>query len=268
MTTLRDVGRRLFRAGRFLVFSGYYAAVGYNHRYELYAPAKRVGDARFRSYELVNKHGRDGLLRALLANCDSGETVVDVGANTGVYSLAVAAARPTARVVAFEPNPAVCEQLRTNVRLNDFEDRVDVRAEGLGSESGTATFYRSTYDELGSFVADNAAGWEARVRDTVEVDVRRLDDLVADGEVPPPDHLKIDVEGFGYDVVTGSLQTIRNHRPVVYFEPHAVADPTRDADAVGDRLRSVGYRIHERENGWVCRPETATETDAGSSGRE
>jgi hypothetical protein len=134
------VGRRL----RLLVFSTYYLLVGLNHRYELLAPHKRVDGATFRSYELVNKHGGDRLLAALCRSVESGDVVVDAGANTGVYALAVAATRPDARVVAFEPSPGVVEQCRTNVRANGFADRVDVRPVGLGSEAGEATFYRST----------------------------------------------------------------------------------------------------------------------------
>ncbi|SEO38697.1 methyltransferase, FkbM family [Halogranum amylolyticum] len=248
----RRVARAIFRAGRYPVFSAYYAAVAANHRYELFAPTKRVDGARFRSYELVNKHGRDVLLRQLLARCGPDETVFDVGANTGVYALAVAAAEPAARVVAFEPNPAVCEQLRTNVARNEFGDRIDVRAVGAGDDSGVRPFYRSTYDELGSFDADNASAWEARVRDEMRVPVVRLDDLVGDGDVPPPDHLKVDVEGFGYDVLSGAETTLRRHRPVVYFEPHAVADADRDADAAAAFLRSLGYRLRVRDDAWVC----------------
>lgn len=262
--------RPLFRAGRFLVFSAYYTAIAVNHRHELYAPTKRVGDATFRSYELVNKHGRDVLLRQLLARCGPADVVVDVGANTGVYSLAVAAAEPTARVVAFEANPAVCAQLRTNVRRNGFGERIDVRAVGLGDESGTRSFYRSTYDELGSFAAANASAWEARIRDAVDVPIARLDTLIADGDVPPPDHLKVDVEGFGYDVLRGAEETLRRYRPIVYFEPHAVDDAERDADAVAGFLRSLGYRVRTREgteSAWVCDPESSEPGESSESTR-
>ncbi|EJN60454.1 FkbM family methyltransferase [Halogranum rubrum] len=256
---LHQLARLGFRTGRFLVFATYYSAIAVNHRHELYAPTKRVGDATFRSYELVNKHGRDVLLRQLLARCGPGDVVVDVGANTGVYSLAVAAAEPTARVVAFEANPAVCAQLRTNVRRNEFETRVDVRAVGLGDDTGTRRFYRSTYDELGSFAAANASAWEARIRDTVEVPIARLDDLVAAGDISPPNHLKVDVEGFGYEVLRGAEETLRRYRPVVYFEAHAVDDEERDTDAVAGFLHSLNYRIRTRdgrERAWVCEPES------------
>jgi FkbM family methyltransferase len=244
---LPPVGRSLFRAGRAAAFSTYYAAVRVNHRRELYAPRKRVGDASFRSYELVNKHGRDLLLRRLLDACGPDEVVYDVGANTGVYSLAVAASVPGASVVAFEPNPDVREHLSANVRLNGFEN-VDVRGEGVGDRSGARTFYRSTYDELGSFRRENAAGWEARVRDAVEVPVATLDGVVARGEAPPPDHLKVDVEGFGREVLTGARETLETHRPAVYFEPH----DGEDLDAIGSLLEAAGYAIRTRPEGWIA----------------
>lgn len=245
--SLRGVGRSLFRVGRAAVFSTYYAAVRFNHGHELYAPRKRVGDAEFRSYELVNRHGRDVLLRRLSAECERGETVYDVGANTGTYTLAVAAAHPEASVVAFEPNPEVREQLAANVRRNGFEN-VTVRGEGVGDRSGTRTFYRSTYDELGSFRRENAAGWEARVRDTVAVPVVALDDVVARGEIPPPDHLKVDVEGFGRAVFDGARETLETSRPTVYFEPHGRAEAT----AVASILEEAGYSIRTRLGAWIA----------------
>lgn len=255
------VGRRL----RLLVFSTYYLLVGLNHRYELVAPRKTVDGATFRSYELVNKHGGDRLLAALCRSVESGDVVVDAGANTGVYALAVAATRPDASVVAFEPSPTVVEQCRTNVRANGFEDRVDVRAVGLGSEAGEATFYRSTYDELGSFNAGNAGAWEASVEETVSVPVATVDGLVEDGEMPPPDHLKVDVEGFEHEVLLGARETLRRHRPAVYLEVHDVPDAavTR-ADheaALADLLRSCGYRIRRRGSEWHCLPEGAAPSD-------
>jgi FkbM family methyltransferase len=248
------IGQRL----RLLIFSTYYLLVGLNHRYELLAPHKRVDGATFRSYELVNKHGGDRLLAALCRSVESGDVVVDAGANTGVYALAVAATRPDASVVAFEPSPTVVEQCRTNVRANGFADRVDVRAVGLGSETGEATFYRSTYDELGSFNAGNAGAWEASVADTVSVPVATVDGLVAEGEMPPPDHLKIDVEGFEYEVLAGARETLRRHRPVVYLEVHDVpdADVTR-ADherRLAALLRDCDYRIRRAGSEWHCLP--------------
>jgi FkbM family methyltransferase len=247
----RAVGplRRLFRAGRRVVYGAYYAANRLNHRRAFYAPRKRVGDATFRSYELLLRHGEDRLLRLLLDACSAGDVVYDVGANTGTYALAVAATHPDVRVVAFEPDPDVCEQLRANVRVNGFSS-VSVRCEGVGDAAGTRPFYRSTYDELGSFRAANAAGWEASVRGVAEAPVVTLDGLVAEGDVPPPDHLKVDVEGFGREALAGAADVLRTHRPRVYYEPH----DGEDRDAIGSLLAETGYEVRTRPEGWVCVP--------------
>ncbi|WP_224332385.1 FkbM family methyltransferase [Haloprofundus halobius] len=258
--------RRAQYSLRYVVFSAYYAAVRRNHRHEWYAPKKRVGSASFRSYELVNKHGDDVLLHRLLHACEPGDVVYDVGANTGVYSLAVAASEPDTRIVAFEPNPDVAAQLRANVDRNGFGDRITVREEGVGAATGTRRFHRSTYDELGSFDARNAGAWEASVRDEIDVHVVALDDVVAgvgadntgegeDGELPPPDHIKIDVEGYGLEALRGARETLRSARPTVYFEPHTEGGEDRTAD-VASLLRSLGYRIRIRPDAWVCTPKT------------
>lgn len=248
------LARRAGRALRSVGYRAYYAAAAWNHRYELYAPTKRVGDVSFRSYEPLLRHGGDELLRRLLRGLAPGDTVVDVGANTGVYALAAAAAEPTATIVAVEPDPRVYRQLRTNVRRNGFGDRVRTLRCGLGVERGRRRFYRSSYDELGSFRAENAAAWEARVSDVVDVPVRTLDGLVSAGGVPPPDHLKVDVEGLGYEVLCGARETLRDHRPVVYFEPHPAGPRPRRRDEIGLLLADAGYEIRVRDDAWVCNP--------------
>ena len=63
--------------------------------------------------------GADLLLwRALVR---SAEFIADVGANTGVYSLAAAALNPRARIVAIEPASRIYERLSANIALNHFD---------------------------------------------------------------------------------------------------------------------------------------------------
>jgi hypothetical protein len=52
------------------------------------------------------------------------------------------------------------------------------------------------------------------------VTVRRGDDLVAEGTLPPPNMIKIDVEGFEVRVIQGLRETIKAHRPWVLAEIH------------------------------------------------
>lgn len=238
---------------RHLGFVTHYALVRANYRQRLFAPKKSVGRASFRSYELYNRHGNDVLLEALLLYLRDGDVVVDVGANTGTYTLAAAAAAPNVDVVAIEPNPDVASQLRANVDVNDFGSRIDVLECGLGDSDETRSFHVSSYDELGSFSPAHASAWTARVVDTEPVAVRRLDTLVDAGEIPPPDHLKIDVEGYGVDVLRGAESVLERHHPRVYFELHE-ARGGRDESTATDLLERHGYELVPVRGGVVCEP--------------
>ncbi|WP_410765310.1 FkbM family methyltransferase [Haloferax sp. DFSO60] len=238
---------------RHLSYSLHYTLVRRNYRHELLTTTKHVDGVSFRSYELYNRHGEDVLLHALLSNLAPDEVVVDVGANTGTYTLAAAASHPRIRVVAVEPNAHVSEQLAANIRLNEFEERVTLLDCGLGNADETRTFHQSNYDELGSFSSAHASAWEASIAEQVEIQMRRLDSLVESGEVPPPDHLKIDVEGFGLAVLEGAESVLREHRPTLYFEVHDARDG-HDESMAAELLRDHGYRLIPVREGWVCEP--------------
>lgn len=247
-------------ATRSLPNAAYYRLAGANYRYRVVATEKRVRKGSFRSYELYHRHGNDWLLAALLDRCRDGDVVIDVGANTGVYALSVAAEYPESRVVALEPNPEIAETLRANVAVSGFEDRIRPLDIGLGTESGSLPFYRSSYHELSSFNRFNAERWGARIVSREVIRVEPLDSLVDAGDVPPPDHIKIDTEGFGLDVLQGARGTLATHRPFVYIEPHARHDGESDdtgtaAAGIRDLLVELEYAIIPGEDGWVCVPE-------------
>lgn len=251
-------------AARSLPDGLYYRLAAANHRRRALATEKRVRNGSFRSYELYDRHGNDWLLAALLDRCRDGQVVVDVGANTGVYALSVAAEHSDTRVVAIEPDPDTAAALRANVEASGFEDRIAPLELGLGEEDGALPFHRSSYYELSSFNRFNAERFGARVVGREEVPVRTLDGLIDGGEIAPPDHLKIDVEGFGPAVLRGARETLRTHRPIVYLEPHARAEGEPDATGgtaaeLEALLAATGYGVIRAEEGWVCVPEGGRE---------
>lgn len=267
-TTVIDAVYRALRdalsASRSLPNAVYYRLAGLNYRYRAIATEKRVRHGSFRSYELYDRHGNDWLLAALLDRCRDGDVVVDVGANTGVYSLSAAAEYPDATVVALEPNPRIAETLRANVAASGFDERIRSLEVGLGAEDGSLPFYRSSYHELGSFNRFNAERFGARVVGVEEVPIRTLDSLVSEGTVPPPDHLKIDAEGFGLDVLRGAREVLATHRPFLYVEPHARHEGESDergeaATGIRDLVATLEYAIIPGEDGWVCIPEESRE---------
>lgn len=245
-----DLGTRTFRTLRRLGYSAYYRLAASNYDRELLPRRNRTPAGTFRCYEPLNRHGDDRMLAELEACCGPSAVVYDVGANVGIYALALATDAPSRRIVAFEPAPRTADRLRTNVGLNGLEDRIDVRGCGIGDERGDRPFYVSTYPELSAFDRASAARWEASVADVRPVPVRRLDDLAS--ELPAPDAIKIDVEGAAPAVVRGARKTLERHEPTVFAEIHQGG---LDDDAPAETraaLGAVGYLVREREAYWRC----------------
>ena len=102
---------------------------------------------------------------ALLAHVRRGDTVWNVGANVGVYTLQLAhMVGDTGRVVAFEPNPRTIAVLRRNVALNGYEDRVLVEAHvGYPFIDGAHRLLAATRDARLKGESYDAAGWQVAV---------------------------------------------------------------------------------------------------------
>ena len=223
---------------RHAVYSLYYAARSLNYASADgygYPRKKTVGGVSFRSYEPYNLHGNDYLLYELLGRTDAGDVFYDVGANVGVYSCAAAAAG--ADVHGFEPNPDAREKANKNVDANGFGCVLHPFA--LCDADGTSTFHVSSYPEVSSLRRKKATVSGGRVVRTFEAETRRLDTAVEDLGLPRPDHLKVDVEGAGVDVLCGAGEVLAEARPTVYFEPHGNAAEAREV------LKEKGYSIEE-----------------------
>jgi FkbM family methyltransferase len=172
-----------------------------------------------------------------------GMTVVDVGANYGHYALTAAnAVGPDGRVLAFEPLPDVCADLRRNAALVPHEN-IQAFAVALGDADGEAVL---TVDA-------STSGWSSLVTElvpapgeSITVTVRRLDDLLA--EVAPGRRvglMKIDTEGFEAQVFRGAWGVLERDRPVVFteFSLNRLHSAGADAEALMEGLQAFGYRI-------------------------
>ncbi|MBS1816593.1 MAG: FkbM family methyltransferase [Acidobacteria bacterium] len=162
-----------------------------------------------------------------------GDTVVDVGANVGLYTLACAVAvGPTGRVYAIEPSPRVAGYLSGNVRLNRAS-QVEVLNVALGEHEATLHFSDESQDDRNR-ITDAGTGHTVRVV--------RLDDLpIAGAEIAL---LKIDVEGYEKFVLDGATGLLPRVQCVFIetWEEHFAKYGYSCAD-VHARLRQAGFRL-------------------------
>lgn len=147
-------------------------------------------------------------------------TIVDIGANVGIYSLTAKAANPNATVINFEPSDTIYNKLTNNVTLNNYTG-VKANKVGISDTTGTLLFYDIDAKDhsSASFSADKIKNFDPSVK-LIEhqVEVIKLDDYIAQNNIKKVDLIKIDVELFEKQVLLGALECLKNQRPIVFFE--------------------------------------------------
>ena len=172
------------------------------------------GDFRIAPIETLNfrdyEKDDSSLIERLVSD---GDTVFDVGANFGWYSINLALAFRNAKVLCFEPIPRTFKSLLDNIEINPVAN-VHPYNFGLSKEVGEFTFF---YYPEGSGNA-SAANLTGRTDvESVVCKVRTLDDFVEEtGE--RIDFMKCDVEGAELFVFQGGVKTIARDKPIVFSE--------------------------------------------------
>lgn len=163
---------------------------------------------------------------------------LDIGANVGIHTLAVA--RHLAgggTVLAFEPHPVNHRILVHNIAQNGLRHAV---AENLGLADAPAV--------LTGALATDGGNWSLASRGDYRFEVRlvRLDDYLHDHPLPRIDLMKIDVEGAEVRVLQGARRTIERFRPLIVFEvcPAWLAKMETSAAELFAELLGHGYNIH------------------------
>jgi FkbM family methyltransferase len=200
---------------------------GFESEYDLRRWADRIGFFLGRWYDLPSQ---------LLICAVRGKVIVDIGANRGEFSLAAAAMDPTAKVIAFEPNPTIASILKRDLRHNGIVN-VDVRECGLGDRTEVLTlhvpFVNSGSASFGGFESDGFV-----IKD---VPVRVADEELAGTK---PHLIKIDVEGFELKVLKGLTKTIKASRPIIETElmEENLARCQTSRQDVEQFMAGLGYR--------------------------
>ncbi len=204
----------------------------------LWFPARAVPPGHAHAQLILSGELEIPVQEALRRTIAPGAVVYDIGANIGFFAqLAARFAGEDGRVIAFEPVPAIAELVREAAQRSGLQDRIEVRAQAVALRSGTEQLY-VIEDASWSHLASR--GNPGGAVQTIDVPVTTLDEVVAGG-APPPDVVKLDVEGSEGDVLRGAHRTLREHRPAVVVELH---DTQADALPV---LREAGYALENLE---------------------
>lgn len=187
-------------------------------------------------------------------NVRPGNTVLDIGAHIGLFSVVTARlVGKSGKVYAFEPTKFTRSVLSEVVGLNGVADIVEVRPEAVAEKRGVTTFF-DTGDAISNA---NSLVKTFRSKEGVEVPVTTVDEFVKDKGLKV-DCLKIDVEGVELDLLKGARETIMSMRPAMRLglHPPAIRDNGQDLEDIWSileeyRLRpEMNRKVVERE--WFC----------------
>lgn len=174
-----------------------------------------------------------------------GDVVLDVGSNCGYYTfLASKLVGPTGMVFAFEPSPSASEAIARAVHTNDLRNITLTRA-AVGSEAGTATLF---VDPTGDLHSPSLLPMDfGFVR--LEVPVIRLDDFEPLKGETAIRLMKIDVEGYEPNVLTGMDKIIRARRVenvFCEFNSGWLARNNTTIQQLQDRFAALGYHVYRQ----------------------
>jgi FkbM family methyltransferase len=181
---------------------------------------------------------------------DHPQLFLDIGANVGMSALSFFTLKSNAQVISFEPNPINYPYLdKLAARFSDFQ----YHPVGIGEKPASLDFYYPIYNgkvmtALGSCDRQKAGSWlnndtiyffdEKKLEIAkINVEIKTLDSFNLQ-----PEFMKIDVEGFEYEVLLGAEQTISNHRPILLIEGIA------QGDRVDQLLQSWKYDLYKFED--------------------
>jgi hypothetical protein len=150
-----------------------------------------------------------------------GSVVVDLGANMGNFTMLALASGPRVRVVAVEPNPALCRLLERQLRTNAWAERCVVINAFVGELTDTVTLEGP----------DGAPCGPAKPAGFAEVFA------ATGGRI---DLLKCDIEGSEFGLLTsgsGWLESASQVAMEVHFDMGQVA-------TMEGRLAAAGFVVH------------------------
>lgn len=199
-----------------------------------------------RAVTLLQKE--EGTIRWLRDTLRPGDTFCDIGANIGLYSVFSGnLVGETGQIIAFEPHAANALSLMQNIELNGLANRTKVISAALSDRTGFFDF-NIIEATAGSAMSQLDRTLDGHERPFVPV-LREckaafaLDHLVADGVVPAPDVVKIDVDGNELQVLAGMRTLLASAKRPRSVQVEVSHHYEAELDAF---MLSHGYRVHDR----------------------
>ena len=178
-----------------------------------------------------------------------GDVAYDVGANIGYISLLFArAVGSSGRVFSFEALSDNQLRLEANLSLNPSLGVVRLVPQAVVDKPREVEFLVHASGGMGK--ATGSAGRQEQYQETLKVLGTSLDNFVFAQDNPPPDIIKLDIEGGEVMAMPGMTRLLTEVRPLFFIELHG----PEAARVVWDTLTEHGYSLHGMQSGYPLIP--------------
>lgn len=145
---------------------------------------------------------------------------IDVGANTGIFSIFAATVNTKLCVISFEPHPSNFTRLLTNISINKLSN-INIFPNALGSNNMDLEFIIPSNGSISTTASPNEGytrNFHRMDYKKIEVKQLMLDDVLTKTPINSNDIIKIDVEYYELEVLKGAESILKKNRPMVIVE--------------------------------------------------
>lgn len=172
---------------------------------------------------------------------------IDCGANLGYHTVTLGKlVGPGGRVIAFEPQKFIYQQLNGNIFLNNLKNVTCVQA-ALGEIKGKTFIEYVNYEEENVNIGGTKLGRSGEQVDLISLDEKINSDI-------PISFIKFDIQGSEVNALNGAAKLIARCRPVMFVE---VEDCwlqyfNTNSKALLDKIISYNYIVFRIDNEYPC----------------
>lgn len=145
------------------------------------------------------------------------KTILDIGANTGLYAMIAKSINPSAAIHTFEPIPAVFALLKKNSEINNFN--INNHEVALSDFNGTAKIYLPEHTDFAYSVTvnQNRLGKSRNVKE-LTIQTKTLSQFIEENNIQSIELMKIDVETHEPEVLIGMGKYLKEFKPTMIIE--------------------------------------------------
>ena len=209
--------------------------------------------------------------------CEFSNVILDIGANSGLYSLIAKSVNPKSKVYAFEPLKEFQSLIKQNIEINHYD--IELIDNAVSNVAGLAEFYVPRENEGNIYSSTLSIKHYQQHQDSkpviLEVKVTTLDDFVKNNNIENIDLIKIDAEGHDLNILKGFMNSLLTMQPDFLIEiqnedigreVQKILVPEKylffyAIDESSKMIRTESLYKANCRNFWICKQETARKLD-------